>query len=87
VKYNIGFVPRAVEDLKKIDPIWQKRIKAKIALLGSNPASLKNNIKPLNGKYTGLARLRVGSYRIVFQVKKSKLIILIIRIATRQEIY
>ena len=85
--YKIRFVPKAIEDLQRIDPIWQKRIKTKIELLRTNPDSLINNIKPLKGKYKGLARLRIGSYRVTFQVKKDKLIILIIRIASRQEIY
>ncbi len=85
--YEIRFLKRAVDDLMSIDPIWQKRIKRKIEILANNPASLKNNIKVLKGKYSGLARLRVGNHRVIFRVKESTLMILIIRIATRLGVY
>ncbi len=85
--YRVHFSPKAVQELKKIDRIWQKRIKTKIELLAANPTALKNSIKPLKGKISGLARLRVGQYRIVFQLRKSELVILIVRIAHRKDVY
>lgn len=85
--YQIKFVRRAVKELSKIDPIWQKRIKTKIQLLAQDPASLKSSIKTLKGKYNNFARLRVGNYRIIFKVMHKELIILIIRIAHRKEVY
>ncbi len=85
--YRVIFVKKAVKELTKIDPIWQKRIKERIQLLAHNPASLKSNIKKLKGKYSKFARLRVGNYRIIFKVVENKLVILIIRIAHRKEVY
>ena len=85
--YQISFVAKAVQELSKIDPIWQSRIKQKLEILANDPAVLKHNIKALKGKYRGLARLGVGNYRVIFQVKKEELIILIIRVAHRQGIY
>ena len=85
--YHVKFLKKAVEELKSIDPIWQKRIKLKIDLLALDPNSLKRNIKRLKGKYHKYARLRVGNYRIIFKVQKNELIIIVIRIAHRREIY
>ncbi len=85
--YKISFVPKAVQELLKIDTIWQSRIKQKLEILANDPAALKQNIKSLKGKYSGLARLRIGNYRVIFQVKEKELLILIIRIAHRQDIY
>ncbi len=85
--YNVKFLKKAVSELKAIDPIWQKRIKQKIDLLAIVPNSLKQKIKKLKGKYRHFARLRVGQYRIIFKVEKERLIILIIRIAHRSEVY
>ena len=85
--YQISFIPKAVQELSKIDTIWQRRIKKKLEILANDPAVLKHNIKALKGKYRGLARLRIGNYRVIFQVKEEELIILIIRIAHRQDIY
>ena len=85
--YQVKFLKKAITELKSIDPIWQRRIKDKIILLAENPAKLKNRIKPLKGKYHNLLRLRVGSYRIIFKKEDNELIILIIRIAHRREVY
>lgn len=85
--YKISFLPKAVQELSKIDTIWQRRIKKKLEILARDPVALKHNIKSLKGKYSGLARLRIGNYRVIFQVKKKELLILIIRIAHRQNIY
>ncbi len=86
--FTLKFLVSAKKDLSKIDPIWQRRIKKKLELLARNPLTLKNSIKPLKGKaYKGMAWLRVGNYRIIFQKKEKKLIIVIIRIANRSGIY
>ena len=85
--YQVKFLKKAVTELKSIDPIWQRRIKEKIIQLAEDPSQLKNRIKPLKGNYENLLRLRVGSYRIIFKKENNKLIILIIRIAHRREVY
>ena len=85
--YQVKFLKKAVNELKAIDPIWQNRIKEKIVQLAENPSQLKNRIKPLKGKYSKFLRLRVGNHRIIFQRKENELIILIIRVAHRNEIY
>ncbi len=85
--YHVKFLKKAVSELKRIDPIWQNRIKEKIIQLAEDPVKLKNRIKPLKGKYSKFLRLRVGSYRIIFQRKENELIILIIRVAYRNESY
>ena len=85
--YRVIFDRKAVKELEKIDTIWQQRIKEKIELLAENPATLKPNITKLKGRYNKLARLRVGNYRIIFKVVDKELVILIIRIAHRKEVY
>jgi len=82
--YQVKFLKKAVNELKTIDPIWQNRIKEKIIQLAKDPSQLKNRIKPLKGKYNKFLRLRVGSYRIIFQKKDKELIIVIIRVAHRK---
>lgn len=84
--YSIFFLKKAKAEFKRIDPIWQKRIRSKLEILSSNPVLLKNQIKALKGKQ-GLARLRVGSYRVIFQKKNKELIMLIIRVSHRRKVY
>lgn len=85
--YEIKFLGKALKDLSKIDTAYQKIIKEKILILAKNPEVLKNNIKKLSGEGDNLYRLRVGSYRVLFQKKEKELLILIVRIGHRKEIY
>ena len=43
--------------------------------------------KPLKGKLSGRYSYRVGSYRIIYMVKRRELIVLVIDIAHRRDIY
>jgi mRNA interferase RelE/StbE len=85
--YTLKFLGRALQDLKKIDLPFQKIIKEKLLILAENPAILKNNIKKLTGTKEDYYRLRVGSHRIIYEKRDKELIILIIRIGHRREIY
>ena len=85
--YKLEFLRKAVDDLKKIDKANQKVIKGKLLILAKNPLALKNNIKLIGDKEEKLYRLRVGSYRVIFKRKEKELIIIIVRIGHRKEIY
>lgn len=41
----------------------------------------------LKGDLTGLRRIRVGHYRIIYEIQKKELVILVVRIGHRKEIY
>jgi mRNA interferase RelE/StbE len=85
--YTLKFLGKALQDLKKIDLPFQKIIKEKLLILAENPENLKNNILKLVGTKEDYYRLRVGSYRIIYEKQDKELIILIIRIGHRREIY
>jgi mRNA interferase RelE/StbE len=85
--YQIKFLKEAINDLKRIDPIWQKRIVNKIKILGEAPELLKNNIKKLKGEHSPFYRLRVGTYRIIYSIENNEMFILIIRIGHRSSVY
>ena len=85
--YKLKFIGKALNDLKKIDRAHQKIIKEKLLILAENPEALKSNIKKLTGTKDDYYRLRVGSYRVIFKREEKKLIILIVRIGHRKEIY
>ncbi len=85
--YKVELTKTAFKDLQKLPKHVQKIIIDKLDILSQNPNLLKNNVKTLKGKYKGLKRLRVGKYGIIFEEREKELIILIIRIAHRGEIY
>jgi len=85
--YTLNFLNSAKKEFKKLDSVAQKNIKEKLILLTTNPDVLKNNIKALKGEYKGKFRLRIKEYRVIFQVKDEELIIIVVRIGHRKEVY
>jgi len=85
--FKLRFLGRAIDDLGRIDRPQQKIIKEKLFILAENPEALKNNIKRLSGTDMDLFRLRVGSYRVIFKKDKEELVIIVVRIGHRKEVY
>jgi mRNA interferase RelE/StbE len=85
--YQLRFLGRAVDDLARIDRPHQRIIKEKLLILAEDPEALKANIKRLKGDIEGLYRLRIGRYRVIFKRDKNALLILVVRIGHRKEIY
>jgi len=85
--YQLVFLDKALDELKKIDRARQRIIKAKLMILAKNPAALKNNIRRLSGPEETLYRLRIGAYRVIFKKEEARLTILVVRIGHRREVY
>ena len=82
--YRVEFTPRAERDFKALDGSVRGRIKQRIDSLAENPHPA--GIKKIEGE-DELYRLRVGDYRILYQVKSKILLVLIVRIGHRREVY
>ena len=80
--FEIIWSESAIRELKKIDRSIGKRIYDKITLLKDDP--YHNVIKLVNSPYF---RLRVGDYRVILDIQKNQLRILIIKIGHRKNIY
>ncbi len=85
--YRLVFLDRALDEFKRIDRARQKIIRAKLLILAGNPAALKNNIRRLSGPEEALYRLRIGAYRVIFKKDEARLIILVVRVGHRREVY
>jgi len=78
-------VPKAaLRELEKIDTENQKLIYSKIKNLESGNFTAD---KALQGKYKGKFRKRAGNYRIIYLKENDILVITLIRIAHRKEVY
>jgi mRNA interferase RelE/StbE len=86
VRYSVFFEERAAKELAKIDRPYQLLIKKKIGQLAEDFESMSGNLKPLKGKYDYF-RLRVGGYRVIFHKDARKIVITIVRIGHRREVY
>ena len=83
-KYQIVFAPAALRPLRKLSGQDQKRIMQEIETLEDNPRS--QGVKKLTGA-DSLWRIRVGAYRIVYEIQNAKLLVLVLRIAHRKDVY
>jgi len=81
---RIEVTPRARKDLKALPAREKQRVAEQIDALRTDPRPTGH--KKLKGR-EDFYRIRVGNYRVVYQVEDEVLLILIIRIGDRKEIY
>ena len=79
--FKIDWDEKAIEQLSKLDSSISSRIAKKVNELKEDPFS--KDIKRLKGE--AAFRLRVGDYRIIFEIQGDKLIIL--KVGHRKNIY
>ena len=82
--YKIEWKKSATKELKKINKNDIPKVLNQIECLSTNPFP-SNHIKYLGAKHT--YRIRVGNYRILYSVYQKKLIIYVIRVGHRKNIY
>ena len=81
--FEIIFKKRALRFFNKLDKFDQERIGRKIEKLKVNPELGK----PMIGKLAGLWSLRIGKYRALYQIKRGQLLILILDLGHRKNVY
>lgn len=84
MSYQIRFEPYARKQLGAIDKPQRRRILIKLESLMDNPHP--PGALMLTGRH-GDYRIRVGDYRIVYTVQDDELIVLVIEVGHRREIY
>lgn len=83
--FHIQITSKAKKDFKRLDPQVKKRISSAILLLETN--RYPQQFKPLMGKDIAQYRLRVGDWRILYDVYEDDGVVLILRIGHRKDIY
>ncbi len=81
--YEVEFRPAALRELRKMDRSTQPRIRGAIALLAQDPRPPAS--RQLRGR-DGY-RLRVGDYRIIYTIDDGVLLIVVVTIGHRREVY
>ncbi len=84
MNYRIEVTPRAQKDLKALPVRERQRVADQIDALQTDPRP--PDCKKLKGK-EDFFRIRAGDYRVVYLVKDEVLLILIVRVGDRKEIY
>lgn len=81
--YAIRIKESAVRELQRIERSDRERLIAAIDRLAENPFAGS----ALKGELRGLRRIRVGDYRLIYEVREQDLVVLGLRAAHRREAY
>ncbi len=81
--YTVRIKASAERSLARVAKDDRGRIVEAIDRLAHEPAAGA----ALKGEFAGLRRLRVGSYRVVYEVAHEELVVLVVRVGHRREVY
>jgi mRNA interferase RelE/StbE len=84
MSYSIEFSNRASKQFQALPQLVQERLVPHINALAETPRPPK--VKKLVGE-ENLYRIRVGDYRIVYQIDDQLLLVLVLKIGHRSEVY
>ena len=83
--YQIEFLPEPLADLAKLDKTVAQRIMNKLRWLAENFESLTP--ETLSGDLSGLSKLRVGGYRVLYEPDRNRKVLTVHLVGHRREIY
>ena len=83
MSYRIELRPAAIRALKGVHPRDRDRIRGAIALLGEDPRP--PGAKALRGR--DALRVRVGDYRIIYTVVDELLLVVVVTLGHRRDVY
>jgi mRNA interferase RelE/StbE len=83
MRWAVSILPQAAKQLSKLDKTIGKRISQAITALGDNPRP------PGSKKLVGVDawRIRIGDWRVIYQIHDDRLVVLVVRIGHRREVY
>ncbi|HMS85755.1 MAG TPA: type II toxin-antitoxin system RelE/ParE family toxin [Nitrospira sp.] len=82
--YSILLAPPAERQLLSFTPAIQKRLVKRMKALGHDPRP--PGVKKLTGE-DDLYRIREGDYRVIYTIQDKELIVLVVKIGNRKEVY
>jgi mRNA interferase RelE/StbE len=83
--YNIVFAKQAHKSMRRMPRNISGRIRRKLDQIAVDPYAKHNNVTRLQNR-PGY-RLRVGNWRVIYEIQNDELVILVLRIGPRGEIY
>jgi len=83
--YKGVYLDQVEQDLRKLDKSIVKKILTRIeTYLVRDPKELG---KPLKGEFRGYWRYRWGDYRVIYKISEREILILVLRISHRKDVY
>jgi mRNA interferase RelE/StbE len=85
MKYSIEILPAAIKAMRALPKRDLERVDRRIRSLADDPRP--PSAIPLKGSGRGLWRVRVGDYRILYQIQDDRLIVMVVDVGNRRDIY
>lgn len=85
--WTVEFDERARRELRKLDSKVQKDILRFLRERVAGSPDPKQFGKPLRLNLAGLWRYRVGDYRLICRIEDNRLVVLVLKIGHRREVY
>ena len=85
-RYQVKFTKSARKEFQRLPNRIQGKVVEALSFLAGNPYSELLQIKKLRG-VDELYRIRIGDYRLVYTVEAKELIVILVKIGHRQEVY
>ena len=85
--YHVDYSTSAAKKLRKMDPGVRAMIMKWIDKNLMGTANPRTHGRALAGNLSGLWRYRVGSYRLIAEIHDDRLVILLLEVGHRSEIY
>lgn len=85
MSYQVQYTTQAVEDLEKLAADIRQRITKKINWLGEHLENIQPI--PLSANWVEFYKLRVGDYRVIYEIDNDIRIITIDQVGHRRDIY
>ena len=83
--YQVAFTRQAAKTLQKIPVDIARSIRQKINLIAENPYASHPNVTKLQNREG--YRLRISDWRIIYDRQEDKMLILVLKIGLRGEVY
>lgn len=82
--YSVAWDTRAVKELQALEKKERKKILERVAKLGTTPRP--PGCKKLHDKESAY-RIRVGAYRVIYQIRDAQLLVLVVKVGNRRDVY
>ncbi len=82
--YSIEFAPSAERQYRKLPRQVQIRLRPYVDALAEEPRP--HGVERLSGEQS-LYRIRVGDYRIIYTLEDDELIVLVVKVGHRRDVY
>lgn len=86
-QYHVAYTDEAIRALRKLDPSASRMIAAWVRKNLEDCTNPRVHGKPLAANRAGQWRYRVGDYRLIAQIQDEQVIILMLSIGHRSEVY